>query len=786
MKKLLLSGACAALALGAMAESLTPQQALSRVYTDGAGMGLRYAPAASARLVDTAILDGINTYYVFSGSNQTMIVSADDVAAPLLGSFDAEVTDMTAIPDNMKWWLSEYSRRIAWAVEQQEKQPNRIKVLLKQPDLRTATYQNVSPMLKTTWDQGAPYYNMCPRISGRYTYTGCVATAMAQVMNYFKWPQGAGSGSATITCNGQTYSMDFSQTTFDWANMLDSYSGSSTTTQKNAVALLMKACGYSVDMDYGTDASGAVSSDLVHALIDNFGYDKGINYDHRDFYSYDQWVDKIYAEMAAGRPVLYGGSGDSGGHQFVFDGFRASDKAFHINWGWSGAYDGYFLVDALDPEGQGIGGNGGEGFNSGQDAVIGIQKPVSGSVAAEPYIMYFNGSMLVGQIQGTTITFSIDNGTSQGGYFANMSGRTFNSVTYGTRIVNADTKEVIGTYVSSNAKNIELPTGSGFSLFIVSGIPTLANGTYDFYTVYREGDGEWKVMRCDYGYNPYVRYVYTDGTPEEVSSYADFYVIGYDGPDAGEVGKEFEYTATFFNNEKSVASMLVTAYFCQEENGQLYIAAEAGDPQMVELAAGATKDYKFSGVIDQSMSSGTYYIVFTSPDLAMLNEESCMPEVTLTGGTDVAVTSISYSKQFEQSQSFRVNVRVQNKGSKSVSLGLSGYLFDMDYNIVDLLGSSTTKNIAAGASTTFYINGTLDANAPSGNHYLVIADSNTSDILAVDQIYIYKAGAIEDVAADDATVNAEYIDLSGRKVTGDAKGIVIRRVQGQKALKVAR
>lgn len=782
MKKLLLSGACAALALGAMAESLTPQQALSRVYSDGAGMGLRYAPAASARLVDTAILDGINTYYVFSGSNQTMIVSADDVAMPLLGSFDAEVTDMTAIPDNMKWWLSEYSRRIAWAVEQQEKQPNRIKALVNTPDLRTATYQNVSPMLKTTWDQDAPYWNMCPRISGRYTYTGCVATAMAQVMNYFKWPQGAGSGSATITCNGQTYSMDFSQTTFDWANMLDSYSGNSTTTQKNAVALLMKACGYSVDMDYGTDASGAVSSYLVHALIDNFGYDKGINYDHRDFYSYDQWVDKIYAEMAAGRPVLYGGSGDSGGHQFVFDGFRASDKAFHINWGWSGAYDGYFLVDALDPEGQGIGGNGGEGFNSGQDAVIGIQKPVSGSVAAEPYVMYFNGSMLGATLSGSTIQFNIDGGY---GYFANMSGRAFSSVTFGVKIVNATTNAVVGTYTSSIVKSIEFANGSGYQAYSVPGLPTLADGTYDFYTVYREGNGEWQNMRTPYGYNNYLRYVYENGEAEEISSYPDFIAEAYDGPDTAEAGKSIEFTFTITNTESKAGAVLVTPYLCHYNNGW-YIDAECGDAQMVELAAGATKDVKFSGTIDSSISSGSYYLFLTTPDLMILNDDSCMPEITVTGGTDVAVTSISYSKAFEQSQSFRVNVRVQNKGTKSVSLGLSAYLFDMNYDIVGLLGNSNSKNIAAGASTTFYINGTLDANAPSGNHYLVIADSNTSEILAVDEIYIYKAGAIEDVAADDATVNAEYIDLSGRKVAGDAKGIVIRRVQGQKALKVAR
>lgn len=166
MKKILLSGAFAALALGAMADSLTPQQALARVYSEGASLGLRYAPASDARLVDTAKLDGVNTYYVFSDDNQTMIVSADDVAMPLLGSFDSSVTDMDAIPANMKWWLGEYSRRIAWAARQQT-DTNYFYGKLQKQDVREATYRDVAAMITTEWNQDAPYNNLTPASTER-------------------------------------------------------------------------------------------------------------------------------------------------------------------------------------------------------------------------------------------------------------------------------------------------------------------------------------------------------------------------------------------------------------------------------------------------------------------------------------------------------------------------------------------------------------------------------------------------------------------------------------------
>lgn len=610
---------------------------------------------------------------------------------------------------------------------------------------------------------------------------------MAQVMNYFEWPQGAGAGTGSVEVNGETLTMNFAQTTFDWANMLNKYTNSATATQKNAVAVLMKACGYSVNMNYGTDASGAQSSALVGALINNFGYDGGIHYDHRDFYSYDEWVDKLYAEMAAGRPVLYGGSSDSGGHQFVFDGFRASDKAFHVNWGWGGYCDGYFLVDALNPDGQGIGGNDGEGYNSGQDAVLGICRPQGGQAEQSAYIMYYNGSSLAASLTNGTITFQLDGGQ---GYFANLSGIDA-TVTFGTRLVNAETGAVMGVYDNSSVNNYALNSGGGFSQYRVRGIPTLANGVYDFYTIYRIGTGEWQNMRAPYGTNCFARMEVTNGVAEQVSGYAELVATNYAGPETAEAGKEISFTFDIANIGKSAAPTQVTAYLCSvNSEGGLAIEAQIGKPVMTDIAVGQTaKAVKFSGYVADDIASGSYYLVLCDNDLWILNAEDCLPEIEVTGGTDVVITSISSYNNTElvAGERCRINVGVKNNGSKTVSVQLIGKMIDASgADIIGIIGQSSARNVAANATVTFSITGTVPAVTPAGKNIIGIFDAVTNNLMGAAWVDVKGSGAIEDVAADGSEADAVYYDLNGRKADANAKGILIKRTASSKAVKVAR
>ena len=234
--------------------------------------------------------------------------------------------------------------------------------------------------------------------------TGCVATAMAQVMKYFNWPEkGAGTGKATDS-SGKSYAMDLG-VTFSWNDMKAQYNeGNYTSPQASAVALLMKACGYAVGMKYGPSESGAGSVAIPSALVDNFGYDGGVRLCMRTYYGREEWEGMIYDNLAHVGPVLYTGTTNlGGGHAFVCDGY-STDGYFHFNWGWSGMYDGYYLLTALNPEGEGTGGFAG-GYNIGQEVVLGICRPTGEPVGLQPFRLTLDKAP-TGEVEGSSLRMS--------------------------------------------------------------------------------------------------------------------------------------------------------------------------------------------------------------------------------------------------------------------------------------------------------------------------------------------------------------------------------------------
>lgn len=400
MKKSLIVMSLLLAATGAGARTLTPAEALARVGQSASPMKAHAAvPAASARLVHTTFTtDGNAAVYMFNNTagGGYMLVSADDVAAPLLGYSDAPVPADGELPSQLQWWLGQYAAEIEAA--------NASATMSAAPAALAASWESmahdpIAPLCKTTWDQAAPYNAQCPQISSRATMTGCVATAMAQVMKYHQWPA-KGKGSITYTDKtGTTRSMSFASN-IDWTNMLDSYAGNYTTAQKNAVAWLMKACGFSVKMNYGTSASGATEDNVGPALVNYFNYDPGYSLCQRENFGLSDWQRMIYENLEEVGPVLYCGSSLEGGHCFVCDGYSEGGY-FHFNWGWSGMYDGYYLLTALNPEGQGIGGFAG-GYNLGQSIVLGIQKP-TGTTTATP-VQLTQYAVPTGSIYGGQLT----------------------------------------------------------------------------------------------------------------------------------------------------------------------------------------------------------------------------------------------------------------------------------------------------------------------------------------------------------------------------------------------
>ena len=340
------------------------------------------SPEAAPQLVYTGARGSLNTVYVFNDNGGGfLIVSADDVATPLLGYSDTGSFDAGAIPPAMQYWLDCYSDEIEQSVSAGT--VGRAGVAYAAAEARA----DIAPLIHTKWNQGSPYNDLCPTIAGKRCVTGCVATAMAQIMKYYNYPQhGTGSHSYTQEDIEGAISADFGATTYDWNAMLDEYDADSPAASRKAVATLMYHAGVSVDMQYNPGASGAFPSDVAESLVKYFNYDKKIKYLLRDDYALSEWKNIVYEELSASRPVLYSGRGSSG-HVFVCDGYqyRDGEDYFHINWGWSGAYDGYFLLTALDPDGQGA------GYNSDQGLIVGIQPaffpptditPAAGKVAA--------------------------------------------------------------------------------------------------------------------------------------------------------------------------------------------------------------------------------------------------------------------------------------------------------------------------------------------------------------------------------------------------------------------
>ena len=311
---------------------------------------INVAPSAVSLEYTQATASNENAVYVFNHTDGGFVlVSAADNSREVLGFSDNGYFDKNDIPTNMQFWLQMYANEIA-------KSKNTTTSAMSAPS-HAKSYTVVSPLLDCTWDQAAPYNNDCPVVGGERCVTGCVATAISQIMYAHKYPT-RGSGSYSYTSDDGVYaSADFGATTYDWNNMLPYYRNNYNNTQASAVAKLMYHVGVSSNMDYGVYESGAVSQIALANLCTYFRYDKGISVLPKDFMNEADILDSISVDLQAGRPIYVDGRTKSNsGHAFVCDGMR-SDGYIHINWGWGGYCNGYFTMSALNPDDQGIGGS---------------------------------------------------------------------------------------------------------------------------------------------------------------------------------------------------------------------------------------------------------------------------------------------------------------------------------------------------------------------------------------------------------------------------------------------
>lgn len=538
MRKLFLGLAALMLSMTVLAERVSQEDAAlvanNFMNVGNTVSGVQKAPAKKMVLKKAATASK-NQYYVYENANGEgwVMVAANDVVSPILAYSNTGTFRTDNQPVNVRTWLGKYDKFITKIEADGAAQDEEVAAewsALKKGVRKAKGDAIVGPLVKTTWDQDDPYWTLTPNGSGSIgkAYTGCVATAMAQVMNYWQWPK-QGTGSHTyqpimqLDDDGDGYpdrdtiiypgylTANFDETTYDWDNMLNKYTSSATNDQKNAVATLMFHCGVSVEMMYGDDnygGSGAYTGNYgdwtdptcaQNAFPTYFGYKKdGLVSYMRDGFSYEgttyyekwtdeEWTAMVKEELDKKHPIMYGGAGDKGGHSFICDGYDDSNY-FHFNWGWSGQNDGYYKLSSLKP-GSGGAGGGGYDFSQDQDVIIGIvpdkewpEVIVTWSVAGSTnQVTYHENDALVlpsaptcedGKVfVGWTMQSSVD-GSKPTDLFTSAAGKTVSeAVTY--YAVFADKEE--GSSTPSEVASVTFKTSDSDSNQAVTNISSIVS-----------------------------------------------------------------------------------------------------------------------------------------------------------------------------------------------------------------------------------------------------------------------------------------------------------------------
>ena len=423
---------------GLRADAVTPEQATQIASQFFSNKGPRRMQSSARRtsaqsaMTTVAVFDSIDSagqpyIYAVSAPQQDgfVLVSGDDRFNAVLGYSDGSSYDEQTMPENMRAWMQGYIAEMRYLESKG----------YRSAPLRSASPKAaISPLLTTKWNQGAPFNNNCPidNSTQQRSVTGCVATAMAQVINYHIQNHNAPTQIVAAIPGYTTYTRGMyvggiaAGTILPAASyLIDDYANNAgTDDQKLAVANLMLYCGVAMNMDYTSTGSGVAGSP-AQALKTYFGFDSTTRRAERKNFTYQHWMNIIYDELAAGRPVYHSGATATGGHAFVIDGYDG-DGLFHVNWGWGGSCDDYFALSVMNPDdNNNIGAStSNDGYTIDQQVVIGVQIG-SGESYTEPVLLtmdtynvngqnaVFNGANFTGVTHSWTAALAIidDDGT---------------------------------------------------------------------------------------------------------------------------------------------------------------------------------------------------------------------------------------------------------------------------------------------------------------------------------------------------------------------------------------
>lgn len=617
-------------------------------------------------------------YYVFNVGNGKgfVIVAGDDAVTPILAYADhGDFNEREAAPA-AKAMLESYAQQI--------------EMIQQNPSLAVAastSYAAIAPMVETQWNQMEPYNYMCPIIRGEAvrSVTGCVATAMAQIIYYHKHPVEQTKAIPAYELSSRYVIPGADPVTLNWDAMQLTYTGSEAEDDPSALAVaqLMVLCGKSVKMSYSSSASGAASESVPAALKEYFDYDGAAHMVYRDEYANADWEKMIYDELAAKRPVYLSGTSVSGtsavGHAFVCDGYDG-EGLFHINWGWGGMSDGFFRLTLLNPDDHGTGGNNGSGgFNMDEGAIIGIQPNQGGTSqeVAQMTLDYFAATEETVTRNSIFGSFSVPvnaacwNNTSQ----------TL-SVELGLAYYD-ESNEMVGE--PSGLGSYSLDTGYGLSydgqqLSMGKGI---LDGTYYVKFVHKvNGSDEWTLMK---NADKYYLELQVKGNTATIINHApqqDFVVNDVNVQGNMSVGSQQTFTYNITNTGNTYTQKVT--FFVNKE-----IVSQIG----LNLDPGATDDYVFSWT---PAREGTYEIGLATGD-----------------GTEIITSqkvTIGEAKSHELDVTFQFD---DATGSEILGYEVSGNSIKGTMSVINKGEEDFMDHITC----RLYFDG--------GDHYLYLASSNT-------------------------------------------------------------
>ncbi len=759
----------------AYAEVISPAEALQRVSKNGVNNTkvrslFQNGDASLMRLCYTGTADADPVYYVFESKNPSfsgfVFLSADTEANAVLGYVEnVSWPGVDKLPVNMRDFLDGYVAEINSVRKSAAfNSSGRLRVMSTRPERA-----DISPVIKTKWDQDAPFNNLCPKADGENTYTGCVATAMAQVMKYHNWPP-KGSGIVSYKWGDAYLSLNIGKSTYDWDNMLDDYSGTYTDSQADAVATLMRDCGYSVSMDYGTSASGAYSENVAGALLKYFDYDASLSFYHRQYFSLYEWESMIYEQLESVGPVYFSGSNDSAGHAFVCDGYEG-DGFFHFNWGWSGISDGYFLLTALDPDNQGVGGST-AGYSMRQGCLIGARPDCGGSVmwrmASYDALTTSSSSIVLGDY----LTFK---GLIYNESLANISGE------FGAKFVGNNGNERV---VDGGSPFSDLQYGYGYTSAALCRVPLdLESGTYSVYPVFRvSGESEWRDVEFPVSASSYLVVSVNNGA---VSISQPQYSADLS---AGDVQlktplyelRGFQLTASVANEGNAEYYGYVRPVLCEIVDNTSLNPVAYGQSYTLNLAPGETHDMVYNGSFSYLPEGASYpapgeyamciidgngYVISELLWVQLKENDAVEPKCTVSG------------LRFADGNSSAVDWMHMNITANAVctagyiddSLWMYIYPVNDEYSVGYI--ASSVPYIEKGESKAITFKGAIPSAKPKTDYVAYVAYSG---IWVCDPLYFTTAegSAVENVSVDgnhdvSVTVRNGFVEVK----TNDADGV---------------